>query len=170
MLVIVAIMLAAVAAGVAAEPDVRPALDQGFGSSLWLGSSAPLVDVSQSWRWLRGLSVSGYAQTTSGMWANSSSLTAFGRSAGEHHGANSLAVERNLLQLDANYILSGDDSGFLRFWGVYEPPYPWEAHNIAGPALVYDRSQSDIYNRYDIRDAYWKNISGPMTLFLGRQI
>jgi hypothetical protein len=138
--------------------------------NLWSGSNAPFVDVSQSWRWLRGLSLSGYAQTTSGMWVNSSSLTEFGRSSGEHHGANSLAVERNLLQLDMNYLLDGNNSGFLRFWGVYEPPYPWEAHNIAGPDLVYDKSQSDFYNRYDVRDAYWKNTAGPMTVFLGHQI
>jgi hypothetical protein len=104
------------------------------------------------------------------MWANSSSLTNFGRSSGEHHGANSLAVERNLLQLDANYVLNGNNSGFLRFWGVYEPPYPWQAQNIAGPDLQYDKSQSDFYNRYDIRDAYWKTVRGPLTLFLGRQI
>ena len=141
-----------------------------LGESLWSGSNAPIVELSTSWRWLSGLSVTGYAQTTSGMWVDSSSLTQFGRSAGEHHGANSLSVERNLLQLDANYFLNGDNSGFVRFWGVYEPPYPWEAHNIAGPNLAYDKSQSDFYNRYDIRDAYWKNTTGPVTLFLGRQI
>jgi len=141
-----------------------------FGESLWLGSNAPFVDLSQSPGWLSGLSLSGYAQTTSGIWANPSALTKFGRPAGEHHGANSLAVERNLLQLDANYFLNGDNSWFLRFWGVYEPAYPWEAHNIAGPTLAYDKSQSDFYNRYDIRDAYWKNTTGPLTLFLGRQI
>jgi hypothetical protein len=44
---------------------------------------------------------------------------------------------------------------------------PWEAHNSE---LVYDKSQSDFYNRYDIRDAYWKNTTGPLTLFLGHQI
>src|SRR5215472_10719912 len=155
----------------AEESDIERLGHHGLGESLWSGSNAPFVDVSQSpWRWLRGLSVSGYAQTTSGMWANSSSLTNFGRAAGEHHGANSLAVERNLLQLDANYFLNGNNAGFVRFWGVYEPPYPWEAHNIAGPTLLYDRSQSDFYNRYDVRDAYWKNTTGPVTFFLGRQI
>jgi hypothetical protein len=169
-LVILACIFASAATGIAEESDAEPSQLYGLGESLWSGSSAPFVDVSQSWRWLRGLSVSGYAQTTSGMWVNSSSLTEFGRSAGEHHGANSLAVERNLLQLDANYFLNGDNSWFLRFWAVYEPPYPWEAHNIAGPALVYDKSQSDFYNCYDVRDAYWKNTIGPVTLFLGHQI
>jgi hypothetical protein len=154
----------------AGEPDVAPPQHHRLVESLWSGSNAPYVNVSQSPRWLRGLSVTGYAQTTSGIWVNSSSLTKFGRSSGEHHGANSLAVERNLLQLDTNYFLNGDNSWFLRFWGVYEPPYPWEAHNIAGPDLIYDKSQSDFYNRYDIRDAYWKNNTGPVTLFAGRQI
>jgi hypothetical protein len=104
------------------------------------------------------------------MWADSAGLTKFGRSSGEHHGANSLAVQRNLLQLDVNYWLNGDNSGFLRFWGVYEPPYPWEAHDIQGPTPLFDKSQSDFYNRYDVRDAYWKNTTGDLTLFLGRQI
>lgn len=155
---------------VAVEPNAEPPQHHGLGEGLWYGSSAPFVDLSQSWRWLRGFSLSGYAQTTSGIWANSSSLTDFGRSSGEHHGANSLAVERSLLQLDANYFLNGNNSWFLRFWGVYEPAYPWEAHNIAGSTLVYDKSQSDFYNRYDVRDAYWKNTTGPVTLFLGHQI
>ncbi|MBV9182494.1 MAG: hypothetical protein JO356_14380 [Acidobacteria bacterium] len=165
-----ACILGITSASIAQELNTNPPQHQRFGDSLWLGSNAPLVDVSRSWRWLRGLSLTGYLQTTSGMWANSSALTNFGRSAGEHHGANSLAVERNLLQLDFNYFLDGDNSWFLRFWGVYEPPYPWEAHNIAGPDLVYDKSQSDFYNRYDIRDAYWRNTTGPLTLFLGHQI
>jgi len=138
--------------------------------SLWLGSNVPFLDLRRSSGWSRGLSLSGFAQFTSGMWVNSSGLTEFGRAAGEHHGANSLAVERNLLQLDFNYFLDGNNAAFLRFWGVYESPYPWESGNISSPALVYDKSQSDFYNRYDIRDAYWKNISGPVTLFVGRQI
>jgi len=156
-------------AGGAEEPSRKPEHNLP-GESLWLGANAPFLDVSQSWPWLRGLSLSGYGLTTSGIWANSSSLTNFGRAAGEHHGANSFAVERNLLQLDGNYLRDGENSWFLRFWGVYEPPYPWEAHNIAGPNLLYDKSQSDFYNRYDVRDAYWKHTAGPLTLFLGHQI
>src|SRR5947209_9376677 len=147
-----ACILATRSASIAQEPNSNAPLHHALGESLWLGSNAPLVDVSRSWRSLRGLSLTGYFQTTSGMWANSSALTNFGRSSGEHHGANSLAVERNLLQLDCNYFLDGDNSWFVRFWGVYEPPYPWEAHNIAGPNLAYDKSQSDFYNRYDIPD------------------
>jgi hypothetical protein len=142
----------------------------GFGERILLGSNSPLFDLSRSSSLFRGLSVSGFLQNISGMWVNSSALTNFGRAAGEHHGANSLAVERNLLQLDFNYFLNGGNRFFLRFWGTYEPPYPWEAHNIAGVNLMFDHSQSDFYNSYVVRDAYWKNTTGPLTLFLGRQI
>src|SRR5947209_13902116 len=50
--------------------------------SLWSGSNAPFLDLSSSTGLLGGLSVSGYAQTTSGMWVNSAGLTRFGRSSG----------------------------------------------------------------------------------------
>ncbi|HJU11059.1 MAG TPA: DUF1302 family protein [Candidatus Binataceae bacterium] len=163
-------LLTSSVASLADEPNGEPEQRHTRLASLWSGGNEPFIEVDQSSRWLRGLSVTGYAQTTFGMWANSSALTDFGRASGEHHGANSLAVQRNLLQLDANYHLDGNNSWFLRFWGVYEPPYPWEAHNIAGPDLVFDKSQSDFYNRYDVRDAYWKNTTGPLTLFLGHQI
>ena len=110
-----------------------------FARNIFVGSNEPFLDVGGSNEWFSGFSLSGFLQNTSGMWANSSALTNFGRQAGEHHGANSLAVERELMQLDANYLLNGDNQFFARFWLVYEPPYPWEAENIAGPNLVYDR-------------------------------
>src|SRR2546421_704717 len=109
------IALLASLVGTTAAISASPSF-QGFGSSLWSGSNSPFLDLSRSPGWLRGLSMSAFAQTTSGMWVNSSGLTNFGRSAGEHHGANSLAVERNLLQLDVNYLLNGDNSAFVRFW------------------------------------------------------
>jgi hypothetical protein len=151
-------------------PELTSSAYHHFASDIFAGSNEPFVDVSGSNEWLSGFSLSGFLQNTSGMWANSSALTNFGRQAGEHHGANSLAVERELMQLDANYLLNADNQFFLRFWLVYEPPYPWEAGNIAGPNLVYDQSQSEIYNRYDVRDAYWKSTYGPLTWFAGRQI
>jgi hypothetical protein len=141
-----------------------------FGRTIFMGSNAPVLDLRGLPGPLSGLSVSGFLSNTSGMWANSSALTNFGREAGEHHGANSLSVERNWIQIDANYVLSGSDKFFVRLWGVYEPPYPWESDNILGPSLAYDHSQSSFYNRYDVRDAFWKDTSGPLTLFLGRQI
>ena len=138
--------------------------------NLLVGSDAPLIDVTDANEWLRGLSISGFLQNTSGVWVNSSALRNFGRQSGEHHGGNSLAVERQLLQLDLNYLFDSNNRFFLRFWGVYEPPYPWEANTIAGPTFSFDHSQSEIYNRYDVREAYWKGATGPFTLFLGRQI
>jgi hypothetical protein len=168
-------MAAVIAAGHVAPaygqtPDGTSSAYGHLASDIFAGSNEPFVDVSGSNEWLSGLSLSGFLQNTSGMWANSAALTNFGRQAGEHHGANSLAVERELMQLDANYLLNADNQFFLRFWLVYEPPYPWEAGNIAGPNLVYDESQSEIYNRYDVRDAYWKSTYGPLTWFAGRQI
>ena len=141
-----------------------------FGRNLLIGSTTPILDLSNSDTPLRGLSITGLLSNTSGMWANSSALRNFGRPAGEHHGSNSLSVERNWIQLDTNYVLNGDNKFFVRFWGVYEPPYPWESNNILSPRQVYDRNQSQFYNQYDIRDAFWKGTRGPLTLFLGRQI
>ena len=165
------------AGGIAAAP---PALAQcpaaeyfcldRIAQTILVGSEDPVIDVSAANEWLRGLSISGFLQNTSGMWANPSALRNFGRLAGEHHSGNSLAVQRELLQLDLNYLFNSDNRFFLRFWGVYEPPYPWEAGTVAGPSFSFDHSQSQIYNRYDIREAYWKTTAGPLTLFAGRQI
>jgi hypothetical protein len=160
-LMIAAILVGKIAPAYAQAP-VAASSDYGrFARNLFSGGNEPLVDVSGSGEWFSGFSLSGFLQNTSGMWANSSVLTNFGRPAGEHHGANSLAVERELIQLDANYLLNANNQFFVRFWLVYEPPYPWEAGNIAGPNLVYDKSQSEIYNPYDVRDAYWKSTIGP---------
>ena len=168
-------MIAAILAGYSPRSYGQTSDDRGagfrhFARGVFVGANEPFLDLSRSDDWFGGLSVSGFLQNTSGMWVNSSALTNFGRQAGEHHGANSLAVERELLQLDANYRLNANAQLFVRFWLVYEPPYPWEAHNIAGSNLIYDLSQSQIYNRYDVRDAYWKSTAGPLTLFAGRQI
>jgi hypothetical protein len=170
-----ALMIAAILAGNTSRtygqtPDGTSSDYGRLARNIFVGSNEPFADVSGSDEWFSGFSLSGFLQNTSGMWANSSALTNFGRQAGEHHGANSLAVERELMQLDANYLVDADNQFFARFWLVYEPPYPWEAGNIAGPNLVYDESQSEIYNRYGVRDAYWKSSDGPLTWFAGRQI
>lgn len=157
------------ARGASAEPSNQGWFTD-FGRNLLTGSTTPVLDVSNSDTPLRGLSITGLLSNTTGMWANSSALRNFGRPAGEHHGSNSLSVERNWIQLDTNYVLNGDNQFFVRFWGVYEPPYPWESNNILSPQQIYDRNQSQFYNQYDIRDAFWKGTRGPLTLFLGRQI
>jgi hypothetical protein len=141
-----------------------------FGRSLLTGSNAAFLDLSETPSPIAGLSVSGFLNNSTGMWANSSALRNFGRSSGEHHGSNSLAVERNWIQIDANYVLDGNNQFFLRLWGVYEPSYRWEERDLLGPGNNYNRSKPDFYNRYDVRDAFWKNTTGPLTTFFGRQI
>src|SRR5580700_8225602 len=126
-----------------------------FGENLLTGSSAGFLDLSQSPNPVNGLSISGFYSNSTGIWADSSALRSFGRSSGEHHGSNSLSLERNWIQVDTNYLLDGNNKFFLRFWGVYEPSYPWEDHDLLGPDMRYDRGKPDFYNRYDVRDAFW---------------
>ena len=163
-------VLALASAPVASAEDGHKSSYSQFGGNLLTGGNAPYLDLSQSPSPLGGLSVSGFLNNSTGMWANSSALRSFGRSSGEHHGSNSLAVERNWIQVDTNYVLDGNNRFFLRFWGVYEPSYPWESRDLLGPGGQYDRSAPDFYNRYDVRDAFWKNTTGPLTTFFGRQI
>ncbi|HZO82453.1 MAG TPA: DUF1302 family protein [Candidatus Binataceae bacterium] len=124
--------------------------------SPFVGSNAPFVDVSETPGPLQGLSVSGFVSNTTGMWVNSSAIR-------YQKSKNSLATERNWLQLDINYVLNGNNRFFIRWWGVYEPSYPFEKD--AGMV-----DMEDFYNQYTVRDAYWKSTMGPLTLFLGRQI
>ena len=127
-----------------------------FYKSALMGSSAPLIDVSEQPGWLQGLSVSGFINNITGMWVDSSAIR-------YQKSKNSLSAERNWLQLDINYILNGDNRFFVRGWVVYEPSYRFEYK--AGMT-----DMSDYYNQYNVRDAYWKSVNGPLTLFLGRQI
>jgi len=139
------------------------AQDQGQGSSFLgpfrnavIGSNTPWLDLSETPGPFQGLSVSGFVNSNTGMWVNSDGIR-YNRS------KNSLAIERNWLQLDINYILNSTNRFFIRGWVVYEPPYPFEYR--AGLT-----DMSDYYNTYVVRDAYWKNTTGPLTLFVGRQI
>jgi len=129
--------------------------------------------------WLEGLEVSGVASQTFGMWQNPSALRDFTPS------RNSLAVARSLLQVDENYTLNDNNSFFMREWFVYEPPYSFEsANNTAyaqgslGPlplgggagSASFGHFLNDFYNRYDVRDAWWKTRIGPLTVYTGNQI
>ena len=135
--------------------------DEPFYKSALMGSSAPLIDVSENPGWMQGLSVSGFINNITGMWVDSSAIR-------YQKSKNSLATERNWLQLDINYILNGDNRFFVRGWVVYEPAYRFEYKgNASGPGMT---DMSDYYNQYTVRDAYWKSVNGPLTLFLGRQI
>ncbi len=124
--------------------------------SALMGSSAPLIDVSENPGWMQGLSVSGFINNITGMWVDSSGIR-------YQKNKNSLATERNWLQLDINYILNGDNRFFVRGWVVYEPPYRFEYASGLN-------DMSDYYNQWNVRDAYWKSVNGPLTLFVGRQI
>jgi hypothetical protein len=124
--------------------------------SPFLGSNTPLFDTRETPGPLQGLSVSGFFSNTTGMWVNSSGIR-------YQKSKNSLATERNWIQLDINYILNGNNRFFVRWWGVYEPSYPFEKDG----GLV---DMQDFYDQYTVRDAYWKSTMGPLTLFLGRQI
>jgi hypothetical protein len=121
-----------------------------------MGSSAPLIDVSENPGWMQGLSVSGFINNITGMWVDSSGIR-------YQKNKNSLATERNWLQMDINYILNGDNRFFVRGWVVYEPPYRFEYASRLN-------DMSDYYNQWNVRDAYWKSVNGPLTLFVGRQI
>ena len=131
-----------------------------------MGSPTPLIDVSEDPGW-QGLSVSGFINSTTGMWVDSAAVR-YQRS------KNSLATARNWLQLDINYILNGDNRFFVRGWVVYEPAYRFEYQGGGASTpprgLPYMNDMSDYYNQYNVRDAYWKNVTGPLTLFMGRQI
>ena len=121
------------------------------------GPTAPLIDTTEPPGPFQGLSVSGFVNNTTGMWLNSSALRPYVKH------KNSLSTERSWLQLDANYLIDGDNRLFVRGWAVYEPPYGFERDNGM-------TDTQDYYNQYTVRDAYWKSTIGPLTLFAGRQI
>jgi hypothetical protein len=157
-------------------------------------SSTKLLPQNQATEssWLTGLHVSGYASQTFGMWQNPSALRDWTPS------RNNLAVSRTLLQVDENYRLNENNTFFAREWFVYEPPYAFNSANngigtnvtnaflspaCAAPAtriaacatgrLVapsYGHFTNDLYNNYQVRDAWWENKTGPLTTFVGNQI
>jgi hypothetical protein len=133
------------------------------------GSNMPWLDFSETPGPLQGLSISGFINSNTGMWINSTAIR-YQRS------KNSLAIERNWLQIDINYHLNGNNRFFVRGWVVYEPPYKfeYEGGGALPPGLAntprFMTDMSDYYNTYVVRDAYWKNTTGPLTLFVGRQI
>jgi hypothetical protein len=83
---------------------------------------------------IKNLHITGFLQNTSSTWVNSGAIEYNLHSAGEHPvglpplNRNSLAAERQLLQIDVNDDFTENDSMFLRSWFVYEPSYPWETN------------------------------------------
>jgi len=123
---------------------------------------------------IKNLHITGFLQNTSATWVNSSAME-YNKDRWGKLNRNSLASERNLLQIDVNDDFTENDSMFLRAWFVYEPNYPWEtgctnANPLgAGPHAV-THCTSDFYNDYGIRELWFKHRAGPLQFFVGRQI
>ena len=75
------------------------------------GPTAPLIDTTEPPGPFQGLSVSGFVNNTTGMWLDSSALRPYVKH------KNSLSTERSWLQLDANYLIDGDNRLFVRGMG-----------------------------------------------------
>jgi hypothetical protein len=106
------------------------------------------------------LHVSGYIQSNYGLFYNTE-----GTKWWPHHHLNSIESLRQLGQIDLNESFGEHLQFFARFWGVYEPSYPFE-----NDARIGSKSLSDFYNEYAFRDLWLKIKEGPLNLFIGKQI
>ena len=144
---------------------------------------------------IKNLHITGFLQNTTSTWVNSSAIEYnkptylnFGpagpfNTTGQLN-RNSLAAERQLLQVDVNDDFTENDSMFMRLWFVYEPSYPWETAcswqmgNLPGAPFGFSETgqapsthcNSDFYNQYGIRELWFKHRWGPLQFFVGRQI
>jgi len=117
--------------------------------------NSPLI---QKPDWLGNLTITGFQQNTTGMFLNTQNLE-------YHHSKSQLVTERNLSQVDFNDSWGEHFQFFGRFWGVYEPAYPFE-----NDATIEANNTHDFYNEYAFRDLWMKSTWGPLTLFTGKQI
>ena len=106
------------------------------------------------------LHVSGYFQSNYGLFYNTE-----GTKWWPHNHLNSIESLRQLGQIDLNESFGEHLQFFARFWGVYEPNYPFE-----NGARVGASSLSDFYNEYAFRDLWLKVKEGPLNIFIGKQI
>src|SRR5208337_2268668 len=108
---------AAVVALIGLSAGVSYAQDAGAGGTQ---SSEPAF--------IKNLHITGFFQNTSATWINSSAqeYNTYGPESNKTLNRNSLAAERNMIQVDVNDDFTENDSMFMRLWGVYEPAYPWE--------------------------------------------
>jgi len=135
------------------------------------GGGAP---TSNEPAFIKNLHITGFLQNTSATWVNSSAME-YNKDRWGKLNRNSLASERQLLQIDVNDDFTENDSMFLRSWFVYEPNYPWEigctnANPLGAGPLAVTHCTSDFYNDYGIREVWFKHRAGPLQLFVGRQI
>ena len=154
----------------------------------WAGvARAQSPDTSSQPAFIKNLHITGFAQNTSATWIESNNIAgSYGSTTRGNsdiwgtRSENSLAAERQLVQIDVNDDFTENDSMFMRSWFAYEPSYPWEVHclgagaywagAITGQSAAATHCNSDFYNVYGIRELWFKHRFGPLQFFLGRQI
>ena len=140
-----------------------------------MSAQAQTPDNSSEPAFIKNLHITGFFQNTSATWVNSSAqeYNTYGPSSNKTLNRNSLAAERNMIQVDVNDDFTENDSMFMRLWGVYEPSYPWETgclDKTGGLDGQKVHCTSDFYNQYGIREMWFKHRWGPLQFFVGRQI
>jgi hypothetical protein len=178
---------------VAAAVVVLIGLSAGISAAQDQGAAAGAPASNQP-AFIKNLHITGFVQNTTSTWVNSSAMeyntypVTNPLAPNRLHpvlNRNSLAAERNMIQVDVNDDFTENDSMFMRVWGVYEPSYPWEENcaqqygNLA-PGVPFGISElgegpnghcnSDFYNQYGIRELWFKHRWGPLQFFVGRQI
>ena len=155
---------AAVVALIGLSAGVSYAQDAGAGGTQ---SSEPAF--------IKNLHITGFFQNTSATWINSSAqeYNTYAPESNKTLNRNSLAAERNMIQVDVNDDFTENDSMFMRLWGVYEPAYPWETGCLDKTGGLDGQKvdcTADFYNQYGIRELWFKHRWGPLQFFVGKQI
>src|SRR5260370_41965145 len=103
----------------AALPALAMAALAGFAAGACYAQSGGPAAAGTGPLFWRTLHVTGFLQNSSATWIDSEAIEYV-------PSKNSLASERNLIQVDVNDDLTENDSMFARLTGVYEPSYPFE--------------------------------------------
>jgi hypothetical protein len=146
----------------AALPALTVAVFAGFAAGACYAQSAGPVAAGTGPLFLRTLHVTGFLQNTSSTWIDSEAIEYVPTK-------NSLASERNLIQVDVDDEITENDYLFARLTGVYEPSYPFE-NSCSNANLGTVDCNSDFYNAYGIREVWLNHRAGPLRVFVGRQI
>ena len=115
----------ALAAGWGGVAYAQTPLVGGYSTSANASPPAQTPTTSSEPAFLKNLHITGFVQNTTSTWLNSNAIE-YNKDHFGNQNKNSLAAERNLIQVDVNDDFTENDSMFLRAWGVYEPSYPWE--------------------------------------------
>jgi hypothetical protein len=150
--------------------------------------------------WLSGLHISGYGSQTAGMWQNPPNLQAYTPSRNYLAVSRSLLQidgnyrlnenntffargwfvyeppyafnykNNNNYAAKSNYIGPSRGPGFAGPTNPFCKANPSCAKTAAGGDVSYGHDTNGFYNTYELRDAWWENKTGPLTLFIGNQI